>query len=115
MRMAIHEGGLAATPAEQAGMPLGSAVKREVATLTRNLEVARGRLAEHVNVLQALHNRLTNLESKPLIVNAHVKGDKGDRGEPGLPGQTHIITVAPDFKPGAWFKFWRKWLLGING
>lgn len=112
MRMTIHEGGLAATPQE---MPLGSAVKREVATLTRNLEVARVRLAEQGNALQLLHNRLTNLESKPLIVNAHVKGEKGDRGEPGQPGQTHIITVAPDFKPGAWFKFWRKWLLGIDG
>ena len=112
MRVSVLEGGRAAIPQE---MPLGSAVKREVATLTRNLEVARGRLEEQGKVLQLLHDRLTNLESKPLVVNANVKGEKGEKGEPGQPGQTHIITVAPDFKPGAWFKFWRKWLLGIDG
>lgn len=103
-------------------MPLGSSTKRELSTLTRNLEILREERDDYVARIQRLEERLTTLESKPLVVSQAIKGekgekgDKGERGEPGSPGETRIIMAPqPEYRQGAWCRFWRRCLLGTRG
>jgi len=120
MRVSIHEGGVAA-PAKRDEMPIGASAKREIKTLTENLEALRHRVEWFIPEIATLQNRLTKLESEPSIVSIKgergEKGDRGERGEQGMPGETRIIAVAPEDKPlkqGAWYRFWRRFLLGIE-
>lgn len=111
MRIAINHGTQAAARVARE-MPLGAETKREVATLKRNLEDAREHLRRHDGSLMLMHNRLSTLESMPKVLS---KGEPGEKGEQGPPGETRIVVIQPEYKTGAWFRFWRRWLLGING
>lgn len=111
MKIAINSGTAAhkAPTVSVTEWPSGAEIKRRLSML----EAGHSKTREDLRVFWSAWQQLTDqVHALP-----NVKGDKGDKGDPGPkgePGQPDVVFMAPNYQPGLWYRFWRRWLLGVK-
>ena len=91
--------------------PSGAEVKRRLSML----EEGHAKFREDLGVFWNTWQQLTNQVNSITVVKGErgEKGDKGDKGDVGLSESKIIVAELPAFKQGWWYRFCRRWLLGI--
>ena len=113
MRIEINAGTAIATrDVTTVDYPTGAEVKRKLAML----DEGHTKFREDLRVFWNTWQQLTNQVNSITVIKGE-KGDKGDQGEPGPRGSDGdspvIVAELPSMLPGAWYRFWRRWLLGV--
>lgn len=112
MHIAINSGTVPAPKSSNVTyFPFGAEVKRRLALLEEGHAKHIAGLQELAITLQGIRERV---ETMTVVTGPQgPQGPKGEKGERGEDGRVEQVIVNPFTLDGAWYRFWRRWLLGV--